>query len=246
MPAMALKGKKIQNQQYDVCLSFAGEDRSYVSKVASHLQSRGIRTFYDEYEQVALWGKDLYEHLADVYRNAAKYCVLFISKHYAKKLWANHERKAAQTRAFSENDAYILPARFDKTPIPGLLPTVGYIELQHLSPQQLSDLIVKKVGIPAQSYYLPPMPDRLFARLKANTARSRRYVTQQAQEFVDALERMSDIEKKLLADIFMYGCPADLPHNIHIDNDLLRRITGLPPATCVRKFQRMASLGFQP
>jgi hypothetical protein len=189
MPAMALKGKKIQNQQYDVCLSFAGEDRSYVSKVASHLQSRGIRTFYDEYEQVALWGKDLYEHLADVYRNAAKYCVLFISKHYAKKLWANHERKAAQTRAFSENDAYILPARFDKTPIPGLLPTVGYIELQHLSPQQLSDLIVKKVGIPAQSYYLliaflhvsrrilPEVEDTLPNKRRSSLTRSRECLT---------------------------------------------------------------------
>src|SRR3954465_7598343 len=84
---------------YDVCLSFAGEDRPYVSRVAAVLLSRGVRVFYDDYEQVDLWGKDLYVHLDDVYRSAARYCVLFVSKHYASKLWTNHERQSAQARA---------------------------------------------------------------------------------------------------------------------------------------------------
>lgn len=47
---------------YDVTLSFAGEDRAYVEKVAAALYSLGIRVFYDRYEQVDLWGKDLYTH----------------------------------------------------------------------------------------------------------------------------------------------------------------------------------------
>jgi len=91
-----------------------------------------MRTFYDEHERASLWGKDLYEHLDDIYRNAARYCVLFISKHYAKRLWTSHERKSTQARAFTENREYILPARFDATPLPGLLPTVGYVDLKNL------------------------------------------------------------------------------------------------------------------
>ena len=43
--------------RYDVCLSFAGEDRDYVNKVAEELRSAGVRVFYDLYEQVDLWGK---------------------------------------------------------------------------------------------------------------------------------------------------------------------------------------------
>jgi hypothetical protein len=78
---------------YDVALSFAGEQRAYVQKVAAALRRRGIRPFYDDYEKAALWGKDLYEHLDWIYRKAARYCVLFASKDYAEKVWATHERR---------------------------------------------------------------------------------------------------------------------------------------------------------
>lgn len=44
---------------YDVCLSFAGEDRDYVRRVANELQHHGVRSFYDEHEQAQLWGKKL-------------------------------------------------------------------------------------------------------------------------------------------------------------------------------------------
>jgi hypothetical protein len=46
-----------------VCLSFAGEDRNYVSEVAEELTKKEVRVFYDKYEEVDLWGKELYEHL---------------------------------------------------------------------------------------------------------------------------------------------------------------------------------------
>lgn len=103
---------------YDVALSFAGEDRSYVEETAKILKRRGVRTFYDRYEVATLWGRDLYVHLDSVYRKQSRYTVMFISNHYANKLWANHERRSAQARAFQENREYILPARFDDTDIP--------------------------------------------------------------------------------------------------------------------------------
>ena len=48
---------------YEVVLSFAGEDRTYVEQVAGFLRERDVRCFYDRYEDVTLWGKDLAEHL---------------------------------------------------------------------------------------------------------------------------------------------------------------------------------------
>ncbi len=62
-----------------------------------------------------------------------------------KKLWTNHERQAMQARAFQENQEYILPARFDETPIPGVLPTVGYISLAGRSPQDFVKIIQTKL-----------------------------------------------------------------------------------------------------
>jgi len=40
--------------EYDVCLSFAGEDRAYVNRVAKSLRAKGIRVFYDDNEQASL------------------------------------------------------------------------------------------------------------------------------------------------------------------------------------------------
>lgn len=116
--------------EYDVALSFAGEDRQHADALAALLRSRGIRVFYDIYEQVNLWGKDLYEHLADIYPNKARYCVMFLSAHYARKTWTNHECQNAQARAFREHKEYILPVKLDDTIIPGNCPTQGYIDLR--------------------------------------------------------------------------------------------------------------------
>ena len=131
--------------QFDIALSFAGEDREYVDRVANLLRDQGVKVFYDLFEQVDLWGKNLYEHLSATYQDKARFTVIFISNYYASKLWTNHERKAAQARAFQEAQEYILPVRFDDTEIPGVLRTVGYISLNGMSPETLTSLITKKL-----------------------------------------------------------------------------------------------------
>jgi hypothetical protein len=136
----------VTTSNFEVALSFAGEDRSYVEAVASHLKGRGVRVFYDAYEKVDLWGKDLYAHLTEVYGDKSRYVVMFISRHYADKVWPNHERRSAQARALVEKGEYLLPARFDDTPIPGLLPTVAYISLAGLAPSEFGRLIEQKIG----------------------------------------------------------------------------------------------------
>lgn len=130
-------------REYQVALSFAGEDRKYVAQVARHLRGMNLRIFYDDYETVDLWGKDLYVHLDDVYRKKAQYCVLFLSEHYARKLWTNHERESAQARAFEEHTEYVLPVKLDNTEVPGLRPTTGY--LGRLAPKKLAEAIRSKV-----------------------------------------------------------------------------------------------------
>ena len=132
------------DKYYDVVLSFAGEDRGYVEAVADILKALKINVFYDNYEQSELWGKNLYTYLYDIYKNQAKYCVMFISEHYAKKLWTNHERKAVQDRMFMEFDKeYLLPVRLDNTEIEGISPTLGYVD--NKEPAELAYLIAKKL-----------------------------------------------------------------------------------------------------
>ena len=112
-------------QQYDVALSFAGEDRHYAEELAERLEAGGYSTFYDKNELAHLLGTNLYDRLSSIYKDEARYCVMFLSKYYGQDGWTKHERESAQARAFKEDREYIIPVRLDDTEIPGILPTAG-------------------------------------------------------------------------------------------------------------------------
>ncbi len=131
---------------YEVVLSFAGEQRGYVEEVAHVLTSVGVRIFYDSYEVADMWGKDLVEHLANVYGGTARYCVMFISADYVAKIWPSHERRSAFAAALARRTEYILPVRFDDSEVPGLLRTVHYLEASKYIPNHLARLILHKLG----------------------------------------------------------------------------------------------------
>ncbi|MFE3898545.1 MULTISPECIES: toll/interleukin-1 receptor domain-containing protein [unclassified Priestia] len=135
----------LNTKNYDIAISFAGEDRKIAEEIANKLNELGIRVFYDNFEKAILWGKDLYTHLSDVYGEKAKYCLMIVSKSYAKKHWTNLERKAAQAKAFREEHEYILPLRLDDTEIPGLLSTTGYIDIRDTNIDEIIDLITQKI-----------------------------------------------------------------------------------------------------
>lgn len=131
--------------EFEVALSFAGEQREYVRAVASELTKRGVRVFFDENNEVNLWGKNLGEELQRVYMSASNVVVMFVSKDYAEKSWPIYERRSALARAIDERREYVLPVRFDDTVLPGLNPSVSYLSLQNRPPEQLAENIVAKL-----------------------------------------------------------------------------------------------------
>jgi hypothetical protein len=134
---------------YDVAISFAGENRDLARQIFEILKSKGIRVFYDANEQATIWGKDLYEYLSEVYFNRARYCLMIVSEYYQIKNWTRLERKSAQARAFQQTEEYILPIRLDNTELPGLLETVGYIDARRKSPEEIANLVIQKLSISA-------------------------------------------------------------------------------------------------
>ncbi len=137
---------QLKNYDYDIALSFAGENRDYVEEIATMLKVYGVRVFYDKFEEHTLWGKNLIDYLQEIYKEKAKYTVMFISEHYAKKAWTTHERKSMQERAYRESEEYILPARFDDTEIPGLYSTISYIDLNAKTPYEFTKVILQKIN----------------------------------------------------------------------------------------------------
>lgn len=130
---------------YDVALSFAGEDRQVVEPIADRLKQQNVSVFYDRDQEAQIWGENLQEFLADVYLKQARFCVMFISRAYAEKMWTRHERRAAMARALEQKRAYILPIRLDRTELEGLLPSVAYINLADHTEEEIVGMILEKL-----------------------------------------------------------------------------------------------------
>jgi hypothetical protein len=132
-----------RKHRYEVVLSYAGEDQAYVDEVAKLLKEHGVELFYAPFKEADLWGTDLSEELDIIYRMEGRYCVMFLSQKYADKAWPTHERRSAMARAVQQRTRYILPCRFDNTEVPGLPPSVHYVDLKTKNPAQLGELILE-------------------------------------------------------------------------------------------------------
>ncbi len=135
------------DRTYQVALSFAGEQRDYVEDVAQHLAARSVGVFYDGFQQTWLWGRDGVEAFHEVFAETSNFVVMFVSAEYVAKPWTRHERKSALSRMLTEESEYVLPVRFDDTPIPGLPESLQYLKANDFTPAQLAAVIVEKIGI---------------------------------------------------------------------------------------------------
>jgi hypothetical protein len=137
---------KSRDFEFDVALSFAGNDRRLVDEIARFLVDCDIRVFYDEFFTHDLWGKDLFQHLQGIYRDKARYCIVFVSKAYKDRVWPKHELRQAQERSLFAEAEYILPVLIEDVDIPGLNKTTGYLDARKERPFYIAALLMKKLG----------------------------------------------------------------------------------------------------
>jgi hypothetical protein len=208
-------------------LSFAAGQRSFARAVHGALCSRGIRVFFDEVRQAELWGEDLAEHFDKVFRKDARFCVACVSEEWVERVWPAHERRSAVARTIQE-PGYFLPIRFDETEIPGLSPSIGYLEASEVEPEQVAVLIAKKLAGQQRSNYLPPEPNRIIAALEVAPGDEERISKSltQANNFLGCLEELADEERRLVISVIRFGCPCPLPKGIHLLLDRYERLTG--------------------
>ncbi|WDG17481.1 toll/interleukin-1 receptor domain-containing protein [Microbacterium sp. Clip185] len=140
-----------QTRDYDVAVSFAGENRAYVQETVAALQQAGHRVFYDEDNEVDMWGRDLTEYFSDLYENRARFALMFVSAHYARKQWTTLERRTILARALDQVTPYVLPVRLDDTILPGLRSTIAYIDGTRRSPADIAAAVGQKLGAPDNS-----------------------------------------------------------------------------------------------
>lgn len=134
-------------RKWDVCFSYAGEDRKNVEKVANKVKRTwNVDVFYDRNYENDLWGKDLDKELPKIFGDDGRYCVVFISKDYVAKEWPRVELKIVLLRAMKEKTAYLLPVRFDDAELDELPHSIVYFPFQKKGWRRLAAEIAAKVG----------------------------------------------------------------------------------------------------
>ncbi|MCA1194608.1 TIR domain-containing protein [Saccharopolyspora sp. 6V] len=131
---------------YDVAVTFAGEDRQFVQQVVREVTDAGYKIFYDQDEQVTLWGEDLTEYLPKVYEERARYAVMFVSRHYAAKAWTRFERRSVLLRALEQPTPYLLPVSLDGTQLEGVRSSISFLDGASMGASGIAEAIRQKLS----------------------------------------------------------------------------------------------------
>ena len=148
--------KELLSPEFDVCLSFAGEDRAVAERIANSIKRNRMkrRVFYDDFEKVTLWGEELARYLHQIYSEQSKFCVILFSHAYSRKAWTRHEYRAALTRVVQERGPYILPVALDVAAVPKEFESVGYWPFKPGDEKEIAKAAEEKVNEYIGRYYV--------------------------------------------------------------------------------------------
>ena len=187
--------------RYDVALSFAGEDREIAKNLAMSLREESVNVFFDEWATNELWGKNLFQHLTNIY-NESSVVIVLLSKHYLEKQWTQTELRTLRNTAVHTQDYSIFPIKIDDSPYPSVVSTIGYIDLRVTSIKKIVDLVKeklnlsKKINKPADkktlnTYHVIPRFNDWIVKKSGNSKATAIYKTKQG-----AVKKAEDLIKK--------------------------------------------------
>ncbi|MCI9083429.1 MAG: TIR domain-containing protein [Lachnospiraceae bacterium] len=129
---------------YDVALSFAGENRDYAEKLATKLREKGVQVFYDNWNKASIWGENLDTFLGKTYKYNSLFCVTIISKSYCEKEWTMRELKFIQQREL-QGEVYWLPLLLENVNMPELPDDKGKLYVWEFSIDEIVEILCEKI-----------------------------------------------------------------------------------------------------
>jgi len=98
------------DKEYDVALSFAGENRDLAELISLKLSEREVSVFYDKNEQHRILAENVEDYLAPIYKSEASFVVVLLSDKYPVKIWTKFESEQFKHR-FGDNS--IIPIWYE-------------------------------------------------------------------------------------------------------------------------------------
>jgi len=107
----------VKDYQFDVAISFAGENREVARLIADQLDLLDCAVFYDEYFEANYLGKAWHKSFTQIFGEQARFVVCLLDKHHVEKIWPTFERECFAPRIADEA---VIPIYLDDTPVPGI------------------------------------------------------------------------------------------------------------------------------
>jgi hypothetical protein len=181
-------------KRFRVALSFPGERRTFVQEVAEHLANAvgRDRVLYDKVFEAEFARPGLDTYLQRLYHDESELVVLFVDADYERKEWCGLEWRAVRDLLKQGQLAAIMLVRFDTTEIPGLFSTDGYVWVGDRTPEEIAQVILRRLDANTSGKSAPAAPERLRAPGAAARA-----VWEKKLEFLHAEEaKVSDPAQK--------------------------------------------------
>ena len=142
------EGPPIMANRLHIALSFPGEHRDFVLKVAETLAVKLTRDriFYDEWYEVELLGEGGDLKLQAMYEQA-DLVIPFFSKYYDKPWCAMEWTTIRGILLNRRKDDAVIPVHMDDTDVPGWPPVNFGIRLRGRTPQKIADLILQALAM---------------------------------------------------------------------------------------------------
>jgi tetratricopeptide (TPR) repeat protein len=138
-------------RRFRVALSFPGEHRPRVEKVAEALAATLGREkiLYDQWYAAEFNRPNLDVYLCNLYRYHSDLVAVFLSREYAEKEWTGLEGRVWRELLMHKEDARLMFFRLDDADIPGLGPMDGYQDMTKMTDAAVAAAILSRLGQPA-------------------------------------------------------------------------------------------------
>ena len=130
-----------------VALSFPGEYRRRVGKIAQHLAKRlGRETvLHDKWYKPEFTRPNLDIYLTDLYHEQSRLLVFFLCEAYVQKEWCGLEWRAGRDLLKRGEDDRLMFLRLDDADIPGVYSIDGYLDIKDMPDAKVATAILQRL-----------------------------------------------------------------------------------------------------
>lgn len=132
-----------KNEEFDIAISFAGENRDLARKFSEKLEIFDVSVFFDELYEVNLLGKALTKQFTKIFNEESKFVLCLLDNNHKAKIWPTFERETFRERVAEEA---IIPVYLDDTIFLGIPEDLYGFDLKNnLTEDDIDNAVIKLV-----------------------------------------------------------------------------------------------------